>query len=70
MGNWKLIERLEDGRVHLFNLEEDLSEQNDLAEKYPDRVDAMRKKLHVWYKDVDAKFLRPKPNGPAPYQPF
>lgn len=70
MGNWKFLERLEDGRVHLFNLEEDPGEQNDLAKSHPDRVDALRKKLHAWYKDVDAKFLRPKPNGPEPYQPF
>lgn len=70
MGDWKFIERLEDGKVHLFNLKEDLGERHDLAGEHPDRVDAMRKKLHAWYKSVDAKFLRAKPNGPEPYRPF
>ena len=70
MGDWKFIERLEDGRVHLFNLKEDLGERHDLAEKHPDRVDALRKKLHAWYKSVDARFLKAKPGGPEPYQPY
>jgi arylsulfatase A-like enzyme len=70
MGDWKFIERLEDGQVHLFNLKEDLGEQHDLAKTDPDRVDAMRKKLHAWYNAVDGKFLRAKPGGPEPYQPY
>ena len=60
MGDWKLIERYEDGRVHLFNLKEDIGELTDLSLKQPDRVTAMRSKLHAWYKEVDAKFLQPK----------
>ncbi len=69
VGNYKLIERFEDGRVHLYNLAEDIGEQNDLAEKMPDRVDEMRALLHNWYKEVDAKFLRAKPGGPEPWRP-
>jgi len=69
MGDWKLLERLEDGRVHLYNLAEDIGEKNDLAEKYPQRVKAMRDKLHAWYKEVGAKFLRQKKNGPEPWRP-
>lgn len=69
-GDWKFIERLEDGRVHLFNLKDDIGEKNDLAEKHPERVAAMRKKLHEYYKETGAKFLRAKKNGPEPYQPF
>ena len=69
MGDWKLTERYEDGRVHLFNLADDLGERKDLAEKHPDRVAAMRKKLHAWYQQVDAKFLRAKPGGPKPWRP-
>jgi arylsulfatase A-like enzyme len=72
MGDWKMIERFEDGRVHLYHLSEDLGEQHDVAQSYPQRVDAMRKKLHAWYEEVDAKFLRPKgksPNAPKPWRP-
>jgi len=69
MGDWKLIERFEDGRVHLYNLADDIGEQNDLATEQPARVNEMRQRLHAWYQAVDAKFLRPKPNGPQPWRP-
>lgn len=72
MGDWKLLERYEDGRVHLYNLAEDIGERNDLAEKHPERVEAMRDKLHAWYQEVDAKFLQLKkntPDAPRPWQP-
>jgi arylsulfatase A-like enzyme len=68
-GDWKLIERFEDGRVQLYNLAEDLSEKNDLAAKEPQRVTEMRQQLHAWYKEVGAKFLSAKKNGPKPWQP-
>jgi arylsulfatase A-like enzyme len=69
IGPWKLVERYEDGSVELYNLDKDISESNDLADQYPDRVKRMRQKLHAWYQDVDAKFLRQKGNGPEPWRP-
>jgi arylsulfatase A-like enzyme len=69
LGDYKLIERFEDGRTHLYNLEDDLGERDDLAARMPDRVRQMRKRLHAWYKEVDAKFLRPKEGGPQPWRP-
>ena len=60
MGDWKLIERYEDGRLHLYNLNEDIGELNDLAKKFPDRASSLKSKLHDWYKEVDAKFLQPR----------
>jgi len=69
MGDWKLIERFEDGRTHLYNLRRDVGERNDLAERDPDRVARMRARLHAWYQQVDAKFLQPKPGGPEPWRP-
>ena len=60
MGDWKLIERYEDGSLHLYNLINDIGEKNDLAEQYPDRVNSMKAKLQAWYKNVEAQFLRPK----------
>ncbi len=68
-GNWKLVERYEDGRVHLFDLSQDPGERHDLAADNPQRVQEMRQGLHRWYQDVDAKFLQPKKNGPQPWQP-
>lgn len=68
-GDWKLIERFEDGRVHLYNLKDDIGEKQDLASKFPKQVASMRKKLHHFYKETDAKFLRAKENGPQPWRP-
>ncbi len=69
MGDYKLIERYEDGQVHLYNLRDDVGERTDLADQMPDRVATMRTALHAWYQDVDAKFLRAKPGGPQPWSP-
>ncbi|MCH6255119.1 sulfatase [Puniceicoccaceae bacterium K14] len=68
-GDYKLFERYEDGRVHLYNLKEDIGEQNDLAAHYPEKVAQMRARLHAWYKEVDAKFLQKKEDGPEPWKP-
>ncbi len=68
-GDWKLIERFEDGRAHLYNLASDPGERSDVAEQQPERVEQMRAKLHSWYESVDAKFLRAKDDGPEPWRP-
>ena len=70
VGDYKLIERFEDGRVHLYNVQNDIGEREDLATTEPDRVNLMQKKLHDWYKEVDAKFLQPRPDAAAkPWRP-
>lgn len=67
-GDYKLVERYEDGQVHLYDLRQDIGEQNDLAAKYPEKVEQMRKRLHAWYDSVDAQFLGEK-DGHMPWQP-
>jgi arylsulfatase A-like enzyme len=69
IGDYKLIERFEDGRLHLYNLSDDPGERNDIAEQNSDRVQRMQSLLHNWYKEVDAKFLEPKDGGPMPWRP-
>ena len=69
MGDWKLIERFEDGRAHLFNLVDDPGELRDVAGDNSDRVELLRTRLHRWYEEVDARFLRARPNGPQPWRP-
>ena len=65
-----MIERYEDGQVHLYDLSNDLGEREDLSKVHPGQVAKMRKKLHHWYEDVDAKFLRPKgKDGKKPWRP-
>lgn len=68
LGAWKLIERYEDGRVHLYDLAADPGERTDLAADEPTRVEAMREQLHAFYRQHNARFLRAK-DGQEPWQP-
>ena len=68
-GQWKLVERYEDGRQHLYHLGKDVGERNDVADQHPELVQRMTAALHAWYQEVDAKFLRAKPGGPQPWVP-
>ena len=67
-GKYKLFERYEDGRVHLYDLKNDIGEEKDLASEKPELVQEMRKRLHQWYKEVDAQFLQEK-EGKMPWRP-
>jgi arylsulfatase A-like enzyme len=69
IGRYKLLERFEDGRVHLFDLDKDPGERNDIAQQNPAVVARMRARLHAWYLEVGAKFLEPKGDGPKPWRP-
>jgi arylsulfatase A-like enzyme len=69
MGDFKLIERFEDGRIHLYDVQNDIGEREDLAAQYPELVEQMRNKLHAWYIEVDAKFLQPKGDNQNPWRP-
>ncbi|MCS1409406.1 MAG: Choline-sulfatase [Verrucomicrobia subdivision 3 bacterium] len=68
-GDFKLIERFENGELQLYNLQADIGERVNLAEAKPGLVKRMRTKLHSWYQEVDATFLQPKPGGPQPWRP-
>lgn len=70
LGEWKLIERFEDGRTQLFNLQDDRQESQDLASQFPDRVADMKAMLHQWYAKQDAKFLRANPDLPEYGKPW
>jgi len=67
-GDWKLIEFLEDMRVELYNLKEDIGEARDLATTMPDKVNALRKKLHDWRAKVGAQMITPNPNYDPNYK--
>jgi arylsulfatase A-like enzyme len=68
VGDYKLIQRLEDGRVHLYDLKNDIGERNDLAGTMPEKVAELRKVLYDWYKETGARFLEPK-EGRTPWRP-
>jgi hypothetical protein len=69
IGRFKLVERLEDGRTHLYDLGEDPGERTDVAAREPARVAKMRTRLHAWYRDVGARFLQPRDGGAEPWRP-
>ena len=60
-GDYKLIERFEDMSIELYNLREDISEKNNLVAEMSERANKMRKMLHAWQKEVDAKMPTPNP---------
>jgi len=51
-GPWKLL--IQDDKVRLFNLEEDLGEREDLADKKPDMVKQLEDELAAWEQEVSA----------------
>ncbi len=60
---------LRGGKGWLYDTSNDISEQKDIASGHPERVAEMRRRLHDWYREVDAKFLSAKENGPEPWKP-
>jgi arylsulfatase A-like enzyme len=63
LGDWKLIEFFEDDRYELYDLQNDLGEQNNLASKQPDKVKELATLLHDWQKRVGARFPSANPNA-------
>lgn len=62
MGDYKLIEFFEDGHVELYNLKEDIGEQNNLAEEEPELANKMQKMLAHWRCSIDAKIPLTNPD--------
>lgn len=54
-GPWKLLAWYETGEVHLFNLEEDISESRDLSEEHPAEKLRLWKQLRDYLADVGAQ---------------
>jgi arylsulfatase A-like enzyme len=64
-GDWKLIEHFEDGRIELFDLAADPSEQSDLAAAEGQRATRMLALLKAWQADVEAKIPERNPEYEA-----
>ena len=67
-GRHKLIEYYENGTVQLFDLKNDIGEQEDLAKSQPEVARNLKKMLHDWRNEVDARMPYPKTatSKPAP----
>ena len=58
----KLVVFFDDNKLELYNIKEDIGEQNNLAYVMPERRDQMLQKLRDWWIEVDARF----PDGYEP----
>jgi arylsulfatase A-like enzyme len=54
-GKWKLLEYFEDNHIELYDLSNDIGEQNNLAEKMPEKAEELGKRLAAWRKTVNAQ---------------
>lgn len=55
LGGYKLIEFYEDMHVELYDVKNDISEENDLSEKYPDKTKELKALLYSWRTEVNAQ---------------
>jgi len=63
VGDWKLMEFLEDNHLELYNLKDDLSEQKNLATTMPDKAKALHDQLQAWREQIKAPM--PTKNTPT-----
>jgi arylsulfatase A-like enzyme len=61
-GDLKLIEWYEDRRVELYDLEQDIGEQHDLAAEHPVEAARLRDQLAQWRESVGAQMPKPNPD--------
>ncbi|MEQ8788391.1 MAG: sulfatase [Pirellulaceae bacterium] len=59
-GRHKLIEWFDDGSLELYDLENDLSERNNLAAKQPDLAAKLQTMLAAWREETGAALPRPR----------
>ncbi len=62
VGDWKLMEFFEDGRLELYNLRDDIGETKNLAAAMPDKTKELHAKMLAWREAVNAPM--PTPNQP------
>lgn len=62
---WKLVEHYEDGRLELFDLDQDPGETRNLAAAQPDRAEKLRAKLAAWRQAMQAQTNAPNPRFDA-----
>ncbi len=61
-GDWKLMEFLENNKIELYNLKEDIGETSNLAVKMPEKTAELLKALHDWRKEIKAPMPTPNEN--------
>lgn len=54
LGDWKLLYYYEDQGIELFNLKDDPGEKNNVANKYPEKMNELKNSLDEWLKSTQA----------------
>lgn len=54
VGDWKLMEYFEDGRLELYNLKDDIGESKNLAEENPEKAKELHAKMLAWREAIQA----------------
>lgn len=62
LGDYKLIEFFEGGRLELYHLREDMGETHNLASERPDITRELHQRLLAWRESVEAKIPQPNPD--------
>lgn len=62
VGDWKLMEFLEDGRLELYNLKQDIGEKKNLATAEPEKARELLEQLKAWRQEISA----PMPHANTP----
>jgi arylsulfatase A-like enzyme len=65
IGDWKLMEFFEDGRLELYNLRDDIGESKNLAQEMPGRAKELHAKMIAWRKAIKAPMPKPNKAGAA-----
>jgi arylsulfatase A-like enzyme len=66
VGDWKLMEFFEDGRLELYNLHDDIGEALNLAQKMPDKAKELHAKMLAWRTEIKAPMPTPNKGDAAP----
>ncbi|UCD28414.1 MAG: sulfatase [Planctomycetota bacterium] len=66
-GDYKLLYFDDDRHVELYNLKDDISETNNLADKMPKLAEQLHNRLLDWRKEVNANLCNPNPQYDPDY---
>ncbi|HSQ57378.1 MAG TPA: sulfatase, partial [Gemmata sp.] len=62
LGDYKLIKHHEDGRLEMYDLKSDLSENSNIVAEKPMIASELSRRLAAWLKETGAKMPMPNPN--------
>jgi arylsulfatase A-like enzyme len=62
LGDYKLLEWFEDGKIELYDLSADIGESRDLTSQMPELAGGLHEILEEWRRSVGARMPAPNPD--------